>query len=249
MPTTVQDVIASGTAAARPAASSSNTGYLYFATDTAGGTLYRSTGAAWVAVAPGVAAAGFANPMTTAGDIITGGVAGAAGRLGVGSAGQVLTVTGGVPAWATPASGAAAFSGAKVGRSATQLINANTNTDVNWDNESYDVGGYHDNAANNERLTIPAGKGGYQLITVLIYINGTSGNALNAWLRLNNTTDMDGIQATFMVSTDYMIQYNAVLNMAAGDYVTLRIRCSSTSGTVARTALAWPLFTIALIGT
>ncbi|MBR8344645.1 hypothetical protein [Burkholderia ambifaria] len=45
---------------------------------------------------------GLANPMTTAGDIIVGGTAGAPARLGVGSAGQVLTVVSGAPAWATP---------------------------------------------------------------------------------------------------------------------------------------------------
>lgn len=44
----------SGLASARPAAASTNSGYLYLATDTNGGTLYRSTGAAWVQVAKGV---------------------------------------------------------------------------------------------------------------------------------------------------------------------------------------------------
>jgi len=40
------------------------------------------------------------NPMTTAGDMIIGGTAGAEARLPVGTAGQVLTVTAGLPAWA-----------------------------------------------------------------------------------------------------------------------------------------------------
>jgi len=40
------------------------------------------------------------NPMTNVGDIIVGGTAGAANRLGAGSAGQVLTISGGTPAWA-----------------------------------------------------------------------------------------------------------------------------------------------------
>lgn len=47
--------------------------------------------------------AGLTNPMTTAGDIITGGASGVPQRLGVGSNGQTLTVVGGVPAWAAPA--------------------------------------------------------------------------------------------------------------------------------------------------
>ena len=44
------------------------------------------------------------NPMTTLGDVITGIAAGVPARLGIGAAGQVLTVVAGVPAWA-PAPG------------------------------------------------------------------------------------------------------------------------------------------------
>lgn len=47
----------------------------------------------------------YANPMTTLGDIIYGETAGEQVRLGIGSAGQVLTVTAGLPAWETPAGG------------------------------------------------------------------------------------------------------------------------------------------------
>lgn len=43
-----------GTLAARPAASSTNGGYIYFATDATGGTLYRSNGSAWVQLAVGL---------------------------------------------------------------------------------------------------------------------------------------------------------------------------------------------------
>lgn len=52
-------------------------------------------------------AAGFSNPMTAAGDIIKGGAAGAAERLAIGTAGQVLTVNAGAtaPEWATAAAG------------------------------------------------------------------------------------------------------------------------------------------------
>lgn len=59
-------------------------------------------GTAWVVAGGG----GMTNPMTTAGDMITGGASGAPGRLGVGSSGQVLKVVGGVPAWAAEGGGA-----------------------------------------------------------------------------------------------------------------------------------------------
>ena len=51
------------------------------------------------------ASSGFNNlsPMTTLGDIIYGGTSGAGTRLAIGSTGNVLTVSGGIPAWAAPA--------------------------------------------------------------------------------------------------------------------------------------------------
>jgi hypothetical protein len=51
----------------------------------------------------GLAGGGMANPMTTAGDLIRGGTAGAPTRVAVGTTGQVLTVAAGVPGWADPA--------------------------------------------------------------------------------------------------------------------------------------------------
>jgi hypothetical protein len=50
-------------------------------------------------------ATGFANPMTTGGDLIIGSTNGAATRLAGGTAGQVLTMVAGAPAWVTPSGG------------------------------------------------------------------------------------------------------------------------------------------------
>jgi hypothetical protein len=47
------------------------------------------------------------NPMTTTGDIIYESSPTTAARLGIGSTGQVLTVSGGIPAWVTPVTAAA----------------------------------------------------------------------------------------------------------------------------------------------
>lgn len=57
----------------------------------------EATGVKWAA-----SPSGFSNPMTTAGDIIKGGTGGAAERLGIGSADDVLTVVSGALAWAAP---------------------------------------------------------------------------------------------------------------------------------------------------
>jgi hypothetical protein len=50
-------------------------------------------------------ATGMTNPMTTTGDTIYSSSGSTPARLGIGSTGQVLTVAGGVPTWATPAGG------------------------------------------------------------------------------------------------------------------------------------------------
>src|SRR5690348_9706504 len=96
-----------GLAANRPAAATSNQGYVWLSTDVNGGTLYQSTGSAWVQLAPGVSQAGFSNPMTTQDDLIVGGSSGTAARLAKGSDSQVLTVDPSTHhlVWATPAAG------------------------------------------------------------------------------------------------------------------------------------------------
>jgi hypothetical protein len=60
------------------------------------------------------------NPMTTTGDTIYSSSGSTPARLGIGSTGQVLTVAGGVPTWATPAGGGKVL----------QVVNANTTTTV-----------------------------------------------------------------------------------------------------------------------
>ena len=59
-----------------------------------------------------------ATAITTAGDLIKGTGSGTFDRLGIGSSGQVLTVTAGAPAWATPAGGGKVL----------QVVNAVTST-------------------------------------------------------------------------------------------------------------------------
>lgn len=56
----------------------------------------NGTTASWSAIP-----SGFANPMTTLGDLIAGNSGGVAGRVAIGSTGQVLTVVAGGPAWAS----------------------------------------------------------------------------------------------------------------------------------------------------
>lgn len=52
---------------------------------------------------------GFTNPMTSSGDLIKGGIAGAATRLPKGTEGYRLSIVSGTPAWVAPAAGANGF--------------------------------------------------------------------------------------------------------------------------------------------
>ncbi|WAG76970.1 DUF2793 domain-containing protein [Metapseudomonas furukawaii] len=63
--------------------------------------VYRFNGTSWVAFAGG----GMVNPMTTAGDIITGGASGSPQRLAAGADGKVLKMVGGAPGWGDESGG------------------------------------------------------------------------------------------------------------------------------------------------
>jgi hypothetical protein len=121
----MQGVLVFASAAARNAAiTSPQEGQFAFTKDTNG--LWYYDGAAWVAsgatgdiegVTAGVGITGggtsgtvtitndMATTITTAGDLVYGTGAGTYTRRGIGSTGNVLTVSGGVPTWAAPAGG------------------------------------------------------------------------------------------------------------------------------------------------
>ena len=96
----MQGIWVFASAAARDAAvTSPQEGNFAFLKDTNTTTYY--TGSAWT----NLDTTGMVNPMTTTGDTIYSSSGSTPARLGIGSTGQVLTVAGGVPSWATPSSG------------------------------------------------------------------------------------------------------------------------------------------------
>ena len=96
----MQGVLVFASAAARDAAiTSPQEGQFAYLKDTNVTTYY--TGSAWA----NLDTTGMTNPMTTTGDMVYSSPGSTPVRLGIGSTGQVLSVAGGVPSWATAASG------------------------------------------------------------------------------------------------------------------------------------------------
>lgn len=96
----MQGVWVFASAAARDAAgTSTKEGNFAYLKDTNVTTYY--TGSAWA----NLDTTGMTNPMTTTGDTIYSSSGSTPARLGIGSTGQVLTVAGGVPSWATVSAG------------------------------------------------------------------------------------------------------------------------------------------------
>jgi hypothetical protein len=96
----MQGVLVFADATARNAAiTSPQEGQFAYLKDTNVTTYY--TGSAWA----NLDTTGMTNPMTTTGDTIYSSSGSTPARLGIGTTGQVLTVAGGIPSWATAASG------------------------------------------------------------------------------------------------------------------------------------------------
>jgi hypothetical protein len=171
---------------------------------------------------------------TTTGDIIYASSANTPARLGIGSTGQVLTVSGGVPSWATAASGST-FSGCSLyGTDPGNFeISAGASNLITWNQELFDTSGYHSTSSNTDRITIPSGKAGYYLINaaiqwdddnavatcgIRVYLNGTE-IARRFFLRSDNggRTASD-VQVTRNLAVNDYLQVYAYTETAQGAY-------------------------------
>ena len=164
------------------------------------------------------------NPSTTLGDIeYRSSTANTNTRLGIGTTGQVLTVAGGVPSWASPGS---AFVGCALTKTAVQSTSNNTLTTMTWDSENFDTDGFHDNATNNSRITIPAGKAGKYLFIAIINWNSNASGYREVRFTKNGTAQTyANISAT--PTGEAATVTTSIFNLAEGDYVEAKVEQSS----------------------
>ena len=183
------------------------------------------------------------NPSTTLGDIeYRSSTANTNTRLGIGSTGQVLTVAAGVPSWATPAGGG--FVGVSVNGSDQNIANG-TRTTLNWNAEVFDTNGFHDNATNNSRLTVPSGKAGYYEIIANISFNLNSTGERNFGIMKNGTTVQ---YFNWSPGTQYnSMSGSIILNLAETDYIQLNA-LQSSGGSLTVYGTEYSYFAMTLIG-
>lgn len=175
-------------------------------------TLYAdssaTTGLAWGASSK--------STLTTTGDILYASAANTLARLGIGSSNQVLTVSSGVPAWTTLTTGTT-YIGCSAYRSTGQTLTAGAYTAIQWNAENWDTNGFHDNATNPSRFTIPSGKGGYYQFKWNLGIGSITGQVYFL-VKVNGTTKYD---FSWYVTNATDIQGCPTFSLAAGDYVEL----------------------------
>ena len=162
------------------------------------------------------------NPSTTLGDIeYRSSTANTNTRLGIGSTGQVLTVTGGVPTWATPAAGSS-FVGVRVYQSASQSLSNATFTTITFGSENFDTDAFHSTVSNTSRLTVPTGKAGKYYVYAQLAYNGNSTGQRQAEITVNGS---GGYAKTVELNngSSYITTpiTSTVITLAVGDYVEL----------------------------
>ena len=157
--------------------------------------------------------------LTTTGDIYYASGASTPARLGIGTTDQVLKVTAGVPAWATPASGTT-FVGASAFTTAQITVSHDTDTAINFNSEYYDTDSFHSTSTNTSRFTIPAGKSGKYLCAVSVQCSGAS-SEMGTFLKIyKNGSFFVGTKEHIRGGTEPQnVQFSQVLDLTATDYI------------------------------
>jgi hypothetical protein len=104
-------------------------------------------------------------------------------------------------------------------KSADQSLTNATYTAITFDGESWDTDTYHDNATNNSRITIPAGKAGKYLVTVnLSYAASGVGSIRLVNIYKNGATTGDNNFPTNPTFNSCAVR-SVVMDLAVSDYI------------------------------
>jgi hypothetical protein len=172
---------------------------------------------------------------TTNGDILYGTGSGALARLGIGTTDQVLKVTAGVPAWATPAT--TGFVGCQaIGDNFTVSYTQYADLAIPFaSTDKFDTNGFHDPSTNNTRITIPTGYGGKYLFTFTGFM-GTQADYAFATPYINGSQYKDYFVfhgfTSFTGTQNGRFSGSVLMNLSAGDYVQVYYQSNKATGNI-----------------
>jgi hypothetical protein len=161
------------------------------------------------------------------GDLLVGGTSDIFEALPIGAAGTVLTSDGDTAEWVAPSATTPTFTGVKATQNSAWSLSNGTTTQFAFPNEEFDTDGYHSTVTNNERLTIPTGKGGYYYFWFTLGQETTAGQ-IEFYLRKNGTnlTRFDSDDAV-----SYSHNFSTLIEAVAGDFFEVRV-FNNTGGNV-----------------
>ena len=166
------------------------------------------------------------NPQTTLGDIAyRSSSSNVNTRLGIGTTGQILSVSGGVPVWSSPS--ASGFVGCflyQSGGGAVSVSN-NTATILLFDSEEFDTDTFHSTASNTGRITIPSGKAGKYLFVGYGNFAYQANDGVKALKLFKNGSAVRHLGSHLTTGMGIEIQFGgaAIIDAAVADYFELSI--------------------------
>ena len=167
------------------------------------------------------------NPETTLGDLAyRSSTANTNTRLAIGTTGQVLTVSGGVPTWAAAPASTVNFNGVVVKNNSSQTLANTTATVLTWDLEYFDTNSYHSTTTNTSRLTVPST--GYYFVYAKLRWQANATGYRYMYFTKNGTQ----IQQDYLNYPDqnnaFTLYYGVVTSATANDY--LEVYAAQNSG-------------------
>jgi hypothetical protein len=163
---------------------------------------------------------------TTTGDIIYASGANTPARLAIGTSADVLTVSGGIPAWAAPAGG---FVGCSLYASANISLANDASPNITWDSEIFDTDTFHSTVTNTSRITIPSGKGGkYLLIASIAFAANSTGYRLGGFQKNGSVNLYANQVANLSATIASLLNFSTIVEAVATDY--FEVQVNQTSG-------------------
>ena len=130
-------------------------------------------------------------------------------------------------AW-TAVGAASSFVGCSLSKSADQSTTTATTTTITFDTELFDTSSFHDNATNNSRITVPAGKAGYYLLIAKASFNSNATGFRDLQMYKNTTNISVNTQTITAAGEDQYVTNAFTVYGAVGDY--FEIKTYQTSG-------------------